>query len=132
MKQFKLLLALSCLIAITSCESEPNIDARIDNNLVVEQIKLVSTDSVGVSSYKVKLETSEGVALYYTGFKHEVGDTLTSIFEFTDNREQIIKQERLINDSLMIINNKLVRKNDELSLYNELLMGIIQDNAKLK
>jgi hypothetical protein len=130
MKQFKLLLALSCLIALSSCGDSPNVDARIDNSLVVEQIKVVSTDTNGVSNYKVKLQTSEGAAYYYTDFKHEVGDTLTSIFEFSDNREQIIKQERATNDSLVEVNKKLVRKNDELTLYNELLMGIVQDNAK--
>ena len=130
MKQFKLLLALSCLLVVSSCGDSPNIDARIDNSLVVEQIKVVSTDTNGVSQYKVKLQTSEGAAYYFTDYKHEVGDTLTSIFEFTDNRDQIIKQEQVVNDSLMIINKRLVRKNDELTLYNELLMGIVQDNAK--
>ena len=67
---------------------------------------------------------------YYTSYKHEVGDTLLSIFEFTDSRESVIKKRDILIDSLSNVNQNLYKKNQELELYNELLMGIIKESSK--
>jgi hypothetical protein len=132
MKQSKFWSILLIGLAFTSCNSG---DAEIENTLVVEQVN--TNDNPGCSDclqstykYRVKLKTHSGSVSYYTDYKHEVGDTLVSIFEFTDNREGVIKKTEFIVDSLTEVNTKLQKKNDELTLYNELLMGIIQDNAK--
>ena len=125
----KLLFILAVTFSLSSCVSD-YVDAHLNDHVVVEQIKLISTDTNGVSNYQVKLQTSQGGAYYYTTYKHEAGDTLVSIFEFTDHREKLVKNERQVNDSLTEAYSKIAKKNAELTLYNELLMGIIQENAK--
>ena len=132
MKQFKLLSILLLAVFFTSC-SEVG-DASIEQSLVVEQVKTNSaTDCQGclasAYSYRVKLKTHTGNLYYYTNYKHEVGDTLLSIFEFTDSRDGIIKTTEALLDSVSILNTKTQKKNAELELYNSLLMNIIQDNA---
>ena len=132
MKQFKLVLALLIAVSFTSC-SEVG-DASIEQSLVVEQIKTNSATNcqgclASAYSYRVKLKTHTGNLYYYTNYKHEVGDTLLSIFEFTDSRDGIIKTREAMLDSITTVNNKTQKKNQELELYNTLLMGIIQDNA---
>jgi len=137
----KLLFILSTVIALTSCTGVG--DASVESTLVVEQVKLnekntnCSTCLQNNYSYRIKLKSHTGSVYYYTNYKHEIGDTLVSVFEFKDNREKIIKNKeldikniKLKVDSTIEVNTNLQKKNDELSLYNELLMGIIQDNAK--
>ncbi len=130
----KLLFILSVVALLTSCTSVG--DASVENTLVVEQVKSNVEDKQCTSclqnkyTYRIKLTTNSGNLYYYTNFKHEVGDTLLSIFEFTDHREKLVKNERQINDSLTEAYNKVAKKNAELTLYNELLMGIIQEDAK--
>lgn len=134
MKQFKFLSAMMIMLALVSCGPG---EAEIENTLVVEQVNTNSASECSdclESTYKycVKLKSHSGEVYYYTNFKHEIGDTLVSIFEFTDSRESIIKKDRNLIDSLQEANVKLSKKNDELGLYNELLMGIIQENATKK
>lgn len=110
---------------VMSCSS----DVTIENTIVVEQVDVSDREDF---LYKVKLQNacSEcGEVFYYTNYKHQVGDTLVSIFEFTDNRESLLKIERSKLDSISVENQNLNKKNKELQLYNELLMGIIQENA---
>lgn len=134
MKKIKIFLTLAIAFTIVSCNEAG--DASVESNLVVEQVQVNNEDgncpSCLVNSYKyrVKLETNSGSIYYYTDYKHEAGDTLLSIFEFTDKRERIIKNMEVNADSLIEINSELEKKNNELELYNELLMGIIQENAK--
>jgi len=128
MKQFKLMLALLIVVLFASCNER--IDARINDHVVVEQIKLVETDTNGVAHYQVKLQTSEGGAYYYTTYKHEAGDTLVSIFEFSDNREQLIKKEKLRNDSIKSELSDAVKKINELTLYNEMLSKVAFDKME--
>jgi hypothetical protein len=132
MKQFKLALVLLIAVAFTSCSDEG--EASIEKSLVVEQVK--STGNSGCQSclesaysYRVKLKTHTGSVYYYTNYKHEVGDTLLSIFEFTDSRDGIIKTTEAKLDSVTTLNAKTQKKNAELELYNSLLMNIIQENA---
>ncbi len=134
MKQFKFLSAMLIMLTITSCG--PSV-SEIENTLVVEQVNTNSASQCSdclesLYKYCVKLKSNSGEVYYYTNFKHEIGDTLVSIFEFTDSRESIIKKDRNLIDSLQEANAKLSKKNDELGLYNELLMGIIQENATKK
>ncbi len=124
MKQFKFLSVLLITLALTSCN-----EAEIQNALVVEQINVVE-ECTDCYQYRVKLKTTSGVAYYLTDYKHEVGDTLVSIFEFKDNREGSFKKTELVIDSLNLLNSQLQKKNDELTLYNQILMGIIQENTK--
>jgi hypothetical protein len=131
MKKFKLVLVLLVGLVLTSCNNE---DASIEKSLVVEQVN--TNGSPGCSDclaakykYRIKLKTYSGSVSYYTDYKHEIGDTLVSLYEFTDNREGVIKQGESALDSLSYVNKNLQKKNDELELYNELLMGIVQDNA---
>jgi len=133
MKSLKLLSIIFAALLLTSCGPEGK--ASIEKSLVVEQVNKNSKDVNcsdclrSVYAYKVKLKTNSGSVYYYTDYKHEVGDTLLSIFEFTDSRDGIIKQTEYERDSIIEVNKKIQKKNDELELYNELLMGIIQDNA---
>jgi len=133
MKQFKLLSVLLVAILFTSCGPEG--EASIENSLVVEQVeKTVESSNCSdclqsIYPYRVKLKTNSGSVFYYTNYKHEVGDTLLSIFEFTDSRDGIIKTTENARDSIIDVNVKLIKKNEELELYNSLLMGIIQENA---
>jgi len=133
MKQFKLFAVIG-LLSLASCTDEGR--AEIENNLVVELIKKNELNKECSScfqnnyEYRVRLKSESGAVWYYTNYKHEVGDTLVSIFEFTDSRERVLKNRELAIDSLADINKKLQKKNDELILYNELLIGIIQDGAK--
>ncbi len=126
------LLAISLLL-LTSCTDEA---AIIEKTLVVEMVEsTVQTSDCSDClhnnyTYKVKLKSISGSVYYYTNFKHEIGDTLVSIFEFTDNREGVIKKTEMVMDSVKEANTKLHKKNEELTLYNELLMGIIQDGVK--
>lgn len=118
---------------LSSCGPEG--DASIEQSLVVDQIEKAKKQSNCESclqnrySYRIKLKTNSGNVFYYTDYKHEVGDTLLSIFEFTDSRDGIIKQREAVVDSLETVNHRLSKKNDELELYNKLLMGIIQENV---
>lgn len=130
----KLLFILLIAIALTSCGEAG--EASIENTLVVEQIKANenATNCSGCLQnsykYRVQLTSHSGSVYYYTNYKHEVGDTLVSIFEFANNRESIIKHREYMLDSLTTVNQKLDKKNKELELYNELLMGIIQESSK--
>lgn len=133
MKQFKLALVLLASVVLTSCGPEG--EAEIENNLVVQQVEKTKSNSGCESclensyAYKVRLKSYSGDVYYYTDYKHEVGDTLLSIFEFTDSRDGIIKSTEATLDSVIVENGKMRKKNDELELYNSLLMGIIQENA---
>jgi len=133
MKQFKLFAVIGLLL-LSSCTDEG--EAAIENNLVVEQIRANEVNNQCVDclqnnyKYRVKLESTYGTIWYYTNYKYEVGDTLISVFEFTDNREVVVKKTEMVLDSVQEANTKLHKKNEELTLYNELLMGIIQDGAK--
>jgi len=135
MKQFKLMLALFAIAILSSCGPEG--DASIEQNLVVDQIEATNNSGCqdcleSIYSYRVKLKANSGNVFYYTNYKHEVGDTLLSIFEFTDSRDGIIKTTENQRDSLLDVNEKIQKKNDELELYNSILMGIIQENALRK
>lgn len=133
MKKFKLVLVLLVGLTFTSCSDVGT--SEIEKDLVVEKIESTKnndqcSDCLQNSySYRVQLQTKSGHVYYYTDYKHEVGDTLVSIFEFTDNREGVIKKNEYALDSLTFVNKKIQKKNNELELYNELLMGIIQDNV---
>ena len=133
MKKIKLVLVLLAGLTMTSCGPEG--EASIEKDLVVDKVETTnasndcSTCLQNTYNYKVTLKSHTGNVYYYTDYKHEVGDTLVSIFEFTDNREGVIKKREYVIDSLSTVNNKLQNKNDELELYNSLLMGIIQDNT---
>ncbi len=122
------------LLLLTSCTDEGS--AIIENTLVVERVEstVQSSDCSDCLhnnyTYIVKLKSISGSVYYYTNFKHEIGDTLVSIFEFTDNREGVVKKTEMVLDSVQEDNTKLHKKNEELTLYNELLMGIIQDGVK--
>jgi hypothetical protein len=133
MKQFKLVLVLLVGLVFTSCSPEG--EASIEKSLVVERVEQTVASSncsdclQSVYSYRVKLKANSGSVFYYTDYKHEIGDTLISIFEFTDSRDGIIKTTESQRDSLIEMNTKFKKKNDELELYNSILMGIIQENA---
>lgn len=149
MKQFKLFAILSLLTFLSSC-SQP---AIVEKTLLAEQIEVNLNSNCEDCleknyRYKVKLGSNSGEIYYYTNYKHEVGDTLVSSYEFFDAKENSIKQKNelidsLINeitklqknelaDSLINENVKLQKKISELSLYNQLLLEIIQNNAKQK
>ena len=106
MKQFKLVLALLIAIVFTSCDDTG--DASIEKTLVVEQVKTTentancSTCLTNIYKYRIKLKTNSGNVFYYTDYKHEIGDTLLSIFEFTDSRDGIIKSTEYKLDSISI------------------------------
>lgn len=131
MKKLLFILAVTLLASCTSAG-----DASVEKTLVVEQVKAnektvnCNTCLQNEYAYRVKLKTHSGSLYYYTNYKHEVGDTLVSIFEFTDSRDVVIKMTEFKLDSVITLNFKTQRKNDELELYNQLLMGIIQENAK--
>jgi len=125
----KLLFILAITFSLLSCV-DGYVDAEIYDNMVVEQIKLVSTDTSGVSHYKVKLATHQGGAYYYTTYRHEAGDTLVSIFEFTDHREQLLKNEKAVSDSIKNELKMVTKKNIELTLYNEMLSKVAFDKME--
>jgi len=133
MKQFKLVLVLLVGLVFTSCNDVGT--AEIENDLVVEKVESTKnndqcSDCLQNSySYRVQLKAKSGDVYYYADYKHEVGDTLLSIFEFTDSRDGIIKTTEAKLDSVITLNSKIQKNNDELELYNSLLMGIIQENA---
>lgn len=129
----RLLFILLIAIALTSCDGEG--EASIEKTIVVEQIEAneINNQCNGCLqnsySYRVKLTSHSGNVYYYTNYKHEVGDTLLSIFEITDNRDGIIKTTENKIDSLIGVNLKLTKKNEELELYNTLLIGIIKEGT---
>lgn len=73
--------------------------AKLDNNVVVEQINILEKDNY---KYEVKLKTreSEADAYYYTNFRFQVGDTLVSYYEFFEGKNSEIKRLVKENDSL--------------------------------
>jgi hypothetical protein len=131
MKQFKLLTTMLICVLFASCSEE----STMEDSVVVEQINSIDKTSCsncleGAYDYLVTLKSRTGTTYYYTNYKHEVGDTLLSIFEFTDNRDRLINSGKNVLDSIMDENVILKKKNDELGLYNSLLLDIIKNNVK--
>ena len=132
MKNLKLFSIVSLIIFMSSCSEQ--VVSNIEKTLVVEQIEAnldVNCDNCLEKDYrfKVKLRSQSGEVYYYTNYKHEVGDTLISSFEFYDTKKNDVRERDNIIDSLVDVNEKLNKKNESLSLHNELLLGIIQENA---
>jgi len=125
----KLLFILTTVALLTSCSHE-NIDAQINDNLIIEQIKLINTDENGIAHYVAKIQTVQGRAYYYTTYRHEAGDTLLSIYEFSDSRGKIAKRELQINDSIKVDLDNALEKINELTLYNEMLSKVAFDKMK--
>ena len=81
--------------------------------------------------YKVTIDSdlSDGIA-YYTNYKYEVGDTLASIGEFNfEAKEKFVNQSTLV-DSLRFQNKNLKKENDDLRMFNGLLMKVVRDSIK--
>lgn len=132
MKQFKFLLFAIAAIALTSC----NDTAEIEKTIVVEKVETNNKSNHNCGNcpeskydYKIRIKSESGDVYYYTNFKHEVGDTLISIFEFKDNGNKAVKNKQHELDSIVDLNSKLQKKNEELQIYNELLIGIIKDKS---
>ena len=128
MKKIFYILILSALFS--SCTGEGA--ASIEKSIVVEQVNLTkkrsdcSTCLQNSYSYRVKLKSHSGEIYYYTDFRHDVGDTLLSVFEFNDDRDMMRINFKKTQDSLIFENNKLSKKVDELLKYNEILLNIIE------
>lgn len=100
---------------LSSCVHEN--DAEIIESVVVEQVNVLpesdkncekqTCDPEDIYRYKIKLQTSDGTAYYYTNYKHEVGDTLMAseifiqheVAERSELKEEIKRLQRT-NDSL--------------------------------
>lgn len=133
MKQFKFLLVAFAAITLTSCMEE----SEIEKTIMVEKVETNDKNNAPCSDcpedtydYKIKLKSESGKVYYYTNFKHEVGDTLISIFEFKDNGEKATKAKQYEVDSLVELNKKILKKNEELETYNQILLEIIKDKSK--
>jgi len=120
MKQFKLIAILVLTLTAMSC------DRVMRDNIYVEKVE-DSDDSDYLYRVTFDSDVSDGV-FYYTNHKYEVGDTLASVGEFNGAITAINSRYNIISDSLRLENEKLMKKNNELTIYNEILMGIVKDN----
>lgn len=130
MKKIFYILILSALFS--SCTGEGA--ASIEKSIVVEQVNLTkkrsdcSTCLQNSYSYRVKLKSHSGEIYYYTDFRHDVGDTLLSVFEFNDDRDFLEFNCKKTQDSIVNENVKLSKKLEEALKYNEILLNIIEKN----
>ncbi|MEK6828803.1 MAG: hypothetical protein AABY15_01665 [Nanoarchaeota archaeon] len=130
MKNLNLLII--SLLFLTSCTDEGV--STVEKTLVVEQIEVNAETSCENClekeyRYRVKINSNSGEVYYYTNYRHEVGDTLVSSFEFADASKDELKEKTYEVDSLREANRIIQKRVDQLSLHNELLIGIIQENT---
>lgn len=118
----RLFLLLGVLF-LASCGSD------IKDNVVVDEIK-ENASNMSPQKYVAKLKTTSGEVSFYTDYKYEVGDTLISVYEFTDNREAVVKKLNYVIDSLDNAHRNLLKENEKLKTYNDMLMDIIKENAQ--
>lgn len=113
MKQFSFLILT--ILVLASC------GRTVHDKMYVEKVE----DS-GNSDYLYRViidsDVADGIS-YYTNHKYEVGDTLASIGEFNSIHSYMI-------DSLRVQNDNLKKENDDLRLFNGLLMKIVKDSIK--
>lgn len=119
MKKLRVLSIALLALFMLSCE-----DATIEKRVIVEKVDFSDRDDY---KYKVTLFSSGEDVHYYTNYKHQVGDTLVSLYEFTDNREVVLKSQVRRADSLQEVVNSLQSKNKELDMYNNLLLKVIDE-----
>jgi hypothetical protein len=126
MKKFNFIFIALAIVFLTSCEASEMSDA-----VVVEQVNNndIPDDCEDCYKYEVKLKTYKGETYYLTNYKHSVGDTLFSKTEFRDLRVKAIEVRDRKIDSLIQANSKLSKKNEELEMYNQLLIGIVKNNT---
>lgn len=120
MKKLFLLPILS--VFLFSCVNK----AELDESVVVEQINILEGQNF---KYEIKLKTApnSGDAYYYTNFRHQVGDTLVSYYEFFEGKDREVKRLRKTKDSLE-------RELDVAKYYLQILKEkvIISDTLKKK
>lgn len=84
--------------------------------VVVEQINILENQD---RKYEVKLKTDQGEAYYYTDFRHQVGDTLLSSYEYFSTKgvqistlsrkvDSLQKELNFANYYLSILRDKVV------------------------
>jgi hypothetical protein len=91
----KILFLFVASIVLVACTSK----AELDDAVVVEQINILEGQP---HKYEVKLntKTEDGQAYLYTNFRHQVGDTLISYYEFFESKNSEIKKVTKERDSL--------------------------------
>lgn len=125
----KIIYAFLPIVLFSSCTDSPSL---IKENVVVDRIEILEKrhDCSGCIeneySFKVQLKARSGQVFYYTNFRHDVGYTLLSLFELNDDRKSIELQHKKTQDSLILENERLMRKVEELVKYNEILLSIIE------
>ena len=125
MKKFNFIFIALAIVFLTSCEPSKMSDA-----VIVEQINETDdSECEGCHKYEVKLKTYYGETYYLTNYRHAVGDTLFSKSEFRDLRLKAIESRNREIDSLKKLNSNLSKKNEELEVYNQLLIGIVKSRT---
>lgn len=95
MKKLYSILILFVAAILASCGS-----SSLNGSVVVTQIDIIPAPNT--YKYKVKLETADGGqdAYYYTNFRHQVGDTLISYYEFFEGKDLEYNNLKRQKDSL--------------------------------
>jgi hypothetical protein len=91
----KIVLLVFVTIMFASCGP-----AKIQEAVVVEQINILENKDY---KYEIKLHTMQGSdasAYYYTNFRHQVGDTLLSYYEYFSGKGQQVSTLQFEVDSL--------------------------------
>jgi hypothetical protein len=100
----------------------------VRDKMYVEKVEN-SDDSDYLYRVTIDSDMNDGVT-YYTNYKYEVGDSLASIGEFNfEAKEKFVNQSMLV-DSLRAQNDNLKKENQELKLFNGLLINVIKDSIK--
>lgn len=113
MKQFSILILT--ILVLASC------GRVVRDKMYVEKVQ-DSEDSDYLYRVTIDSDMEDGIA-YYTNHKYEVGDTLASLGEFKSIHSYMI-------DSLRAQNDNLKKENDDLRLFNGLLMKVLKDSIK--
>ncbi len=113
MKQFSFLILT--ILVLASC------GRTVREKMYVEKVE-DSEDSDYLYRVTIDSDVADGIA-YYTNYKYEVGDTLASIGEFKSIHSYMI-------DSLRVQNENLKKENNDLRMFNGLLMKVVKDSIK--
>jgi len=117
----RILLILTLVVTLTSCRDT----ATIENNPVVSQINVNTTNSAFKYEVFFKTQTQSEDSKMLTNFRYQVGDTLISYYEFFESKLRPIqdslvyyrqkylelsKENTNLNTNLKYLENKLEKK----------------------
>lgn len=122
----KTILILLTGLILMSCA-----EAKINDAVVVEQINILDPGSS--HKYEVTLKSSNRTVFYYTNFRHQVGDTLISYYEFFENKKGNLEDKNLQIKNLTREKDSIKKELEFSNYYLRLLQGkLIFDTIKRK